>query len=83
MKKTKNIPTTDINGNPLKFEFGKSTFDDIQTGVLQELPEMAPAGLLPRSVNIVLQHDLVDKVKPGDRVQLIGIYRLHPNYQSK
>lgn len=44
---------------------------------------MAPPGLLPRSVNICLQKDIADKIKPGDRVQIIGVYRLIPNYQSK
>jgi DNA replicative helicase MCM subunit Mcm2 (Cdc46/Mcm family) len=29
---------------------------------------MAPPGLLPMSVQVVLQNHLVNKVKPGDRV---------------
>lgn len=51
--------------------------------VIQELPEMAPPGLLPQSVSVVLQGELVNKVKPGDRVQMIGIYKLIAGIQSK
>ena len=42
---------------------------------IQELPERAPPGQLPRSVELVLDDDLVDRVKPGDRVQIAGVYR--------
>ena len=55
----------------------------MQFVVVQELPEMAPPGLLPQSVSVVMQGSLVNSVKPGDRVQMIGIYKLVAGAQSK
>ncbi len=54
----------------------KSTFVDWQMLSLQERPEDIPPGQLPRSVDVVLIEDLVDAVRPGDRVSLIGIVKL-------
>ena len=65
-------PTQDDDGNPLQTEYGLSTYKDHQTLTLQELPEKAPTGQLPRAVDAICEHDLVDLVKPGDRVQLIA-----------
>jgi DNA replication licensing factor MCM3 len=68
-------PTKDEEGNPLETEFGLCEYKDFQTVVIQEMPESAPLGQLPRSIEAMLEGDLVDKVKPGDRVHMTGIFR--------
>ena len=52
-----------------------SEFIDWQSIMIQEIPEDLPPGRIPRSVQAILTHDLVDAVKPGDRVKLMGIFK--------
>merc|ERR1719412_2165737 len=75
-------PTQDDDGNPLQTEYGLSTYKDHQTLTLQELPEKAPTGQLPRCVDVILENDLVDSCKPGDRVQIIASFRALPGKQG-
>ncbi|KAL7307016.1 hypothetical protein TKK_0000764 [Trichogramma kaykai] len=71
-------PTQEDDGNPLEIEYGLSTYQNHQTLTIQEMPEKAPAGQLPRTIEIILDNDLVHLCKPDDRVQVIGNYRCVP-----
>lgn len=52
-----------------------SEFIDWQSIVIQEIPEDLPAGRIPRSIQAILTYDLVDTVKPGDRIKIMGIFK--------
>lgn len=68
-------PTKDEEGNPLETEFGRCWYRDSQRLTIQEMPEKSPPGQLPRSIDILLEGDLCDICKPGDRVNISGIFR--------
>ncbi|MFX1377374.1 MAG: ATP-binding protein, partial [Promethearchaeota archaeon] len=52
-----------------------SEFIDWQSIMIQEIPEDSPPGRIPRSVQAILTHDLVDTVKPGDRIKVMGVFK--------
>ena len=44
---------------------------------LQEAPENIPTGEMPRSLVMVVDRELTDKVTPGNRVKVVGILGIH------
>lgn len=70
------------NSKALDMVHNRCTFKDKQVMKLQESPEHIPEGLTPATVNCMLFEELVDCAKPGDNVQLTGIYRAQPLRQT-
>ena len=52
-----------------------SQFIDWQSITIQEVPEDLPPGRIPRSVQAILTYDLVDTIKPGDRINVMGVFK--------
>lgn len=77
------FPTMDAAGNNLTPDYGYMDYEDTQRLIIQELPENSPPGQLPRSVSVHLTGGLCDKVKPGDRVEVTGVYKTIPSQKSE
>ena len=51
-----------------------TTFRNFQRMTLQESPGSVPAGRVPRSKEVILRDDLVDCARPGEEVDVTGVY---------
>ncbi|MCH0628998.1 ATP-binding protein [Kocuria palustris] len=60
---------------PFKVNLEKTIYRNFQRITLQEAPGTVPAGRLPRHREVVLLLDLVDVAKPGEVVEITGIYQ--------
>lgn len=61
----------------------QSRFIDWQKVRVQESPEELPPGQMPRSVDVILQGDIVDVSRPGDLVRLTGILQTSPDFSRR
>lgn len=52
----------------------QTLYRNYQKITLQESPGRIPAGRVPRSKDVVLLADLCDRCKPGDEIDVTGIY---------
>ena len=63
----------------IKFGFelvhNRSMFADKQMVRIQETPNEVPAGETPASIVLFAYDDLVDAVRPGDRIEVTGVFR--------
>jgi DNA replication licensing factor MCM2 len=60
---------------PFTMNSEKTVYRNYQKMSLQESPGSVPAGRLPRQREVILLADLIDSAKPGDEVEVTGIYR--------
>ncbi|KAH8695017.1 putative DNA replication licensing factor Mcm2 [Talaromyces proteolyticus] len=60
---------------PFTMNSEKTVYRNYQKLTLQESPGSVPAGRLPRQREVILLADLIDTAKPGDEVEVTGIYR--------
>ena len=56
-------------------DYNASIFSDKQHVKVQETPEAVPEGETPQTIHLCAYEDLVDHVRPGDRVEITGIYK--------
>ncbi|KAK2776738.1 MCM DNA helicase complex subunit [Onygenales sp. PD_12] len=62
---------------PFTLNSERTEYRNYQKLTLQESPGTVPAGRLPRHREVILLADLIDSAKPGDEVEITGIYRNH------
>ncbi|KAJ3265850.1 MCM DNA helicase complex subunit [Chytriomyces hyalinus] len=60
---------------PFSVNSEETVYRNYQKITLQECPGSVNAGRLPRSKDVILLWDLVDKVRPGEEIEVTGIYR--------
>ncbi|KAL8273445.1 hypothetical protein Esti_002632 [Eimeria stiedai] len=76
-QKKVNLPKRCPNCQGTRFSLDrlKTTYTDVQRVTLQEAPSQCPAGRPPRQRELLLTGDTVDSAKPGDTVEVLGVYR--------
>lgn len=60
---------------PYKIDEEHTVYRDYQTITVQESPGTVPPGRVPRQKEVILTNDLVDSVRPGDEVEITGIFK--------
>ncbi|KAL0454144.1 UNVERIFIED_CONTAM: DNA replication licensing factor MCM4 [Sesamum latifolium] len=61
--------------NSMTLVHNRCRFADKQVVRVQEMPDEIPEGGTPHTVSLLMHDKLVDAGKPGDRVEVTGIYR--------
>ncbi|KAK6238961.1 hypothetical protein QUC31_004430 [Theobroma cacao] len=59
---------------PFTVNIEQTVYRNYQKLTLQESPGIVPAGRLPRYKEIILLNDLIDCARPGEEIEVTGIY---------
>merc|ERR1712088_40502 len=59
---------------PFSVNMEQTLYKNFQRITIQESPGKVPAGRLPRSKDSILLGDLCDSCRPGDEIELTGVY---------
>ena len=59
---------------PFKLNFEETIYRNYQKITLQETPGSVPPGRVPRHKEVILLADLIDIARPGEEVEITGIY---------
>jgi DNA replication licensing factor MCM2 len=59
---------------PFTVNSAETLYQNYQKITVQEAPGTVPAGRLPRSKEVILRHDLIDAARPGELVDVTGVY---------
>jgi replicative DNA helicase Mcm len=68
---------------PMRLLSQESQFRDWQKVRIQEAPEELPPGQMPRSIDVILEGDIVDISRPGDMVKITGILQTTPDFSRR
>ncbi len=61
-------------GSHFKLDANLSVYGNIQRINLQETPGSVPPGRVPRQKEVFLTHDLIDIARPGEEIEVTGVY---------
>ncbi|CAF1302374.1 unnamed protein product [Adineta steineri] len=67
-------PECQSNG-PFELNMEETLYRNYQRISIQESPGTVPPGRIPRSKEILLLGDLCDTCRPGDEIEVLGVYR--------
>ena len=70
------------NPNDFELDMAASRFVDWQRVKVQENADEIPAGSMPRSIDVILRHEVVEKAKAGDKCVFTGMLVVIPDTSS-
>lgn len=65
---------------PFRLNASRTVYGNYQKLTLQETPGTVPPGRMPRHKDVVVLDDLIDIARPGEQVEVTGIFSTHTQH---